>query len=139
MARNKLMRGALLLALMLALAFAAPLSGVHAANANLQATEPVTRYAAETDDYATFDPQKGEDNVSINPIENLFVGLTDIDPKTQEVRPALATKWTTNSAGDVWTFTLRNDVPWVNYDPSTKKTRTLGMVKPTNSVTGIKG
>src|SRR5579859_5002132 len=138
MARGKLMRGVLLLALVLAVVFVAPLSAAQAAKANLQATEPITRYAAETDDYATFDPQRGEDNVSINPIENLFVGLTDIDPKTQEVRPALATKWTMNDAGDVWTFTLRNDVPWVNYDPATKKVSQIGMVTAGDVVYGIK-
>ena len=41
--------------------------------------EPVTYYGYETTDIPGLDPQVGEDAVSINMIENLFVNLTNFD------------------------------------------------------------
>jgi ABC-type transport system substrate-binding protein len=110
--------GALVLAL-------APLSVVRAAHIGeqrlvltsplLQSPEPVTLYTASTGLIATLDPQVAQDTASIQIIENLFLGLTDFDPKTNTIRAELATSWEANAEGDVWTFTLRDDVPWVRY------------------------
>jgi oligopeptide transport system substrate-binding protein len=113
-----------------ALVLGVPLSTVRASTGDntvvltspmLQGTEPVTIYGAGDVLIPTLDPQKAEDSVSVGPIENLFLGLTDIDPKSTTIRPEVATKWEKNEKGDVWTFTLRNDIPWVRWDPKAKQ------------------
>lgn len=48
-------------------------------------------------------------------VENLFVGLTRLDPSTQTVEPALAESWTVSEDGLTWTFTLRDDIQWVRH------------------------
>ncbi|MBN1680417.1 MAG: peptide ABC transporter substrate-binding protein [Anaerolineae bacterium] len=50
-------------------------------------------------------------------VENLFVGLTRYDPLTHQVEPMLAESWSVSENGLTWTFTLREDVNWVRYDP----------------------
>ncbi|MCC7206918.1 MAG: peptide ABC transporter substrate-binding protein [Anaerolineae bacterium] len=102
-----------------------------------QAAGPVTLYSASTEQIATLDPQRTEDNVSIQPVENLFLGLTDYDPQTNQVVPELATSWERNDGGDVWTFNLRDDVPWVRYNPSTKEFTEVRKVVAGDFVYGI--
>src|SRR5262245_54615348 len=138
MRRNRLIRALPLVALATMMILATPLSAVQAAPTDggpvvltspmLQGTEPVTFYGAGTGIIPTFDPQKVEDAVSVGPVENLFLGLTDVDPKTTSIRPEVATKWEKNETGDVWTFTLRNDIPWVRWDPKTQKATELRKV-----------
>ncbi|MGD8633329.1 MAG: peptide ABC transporter substrate-binding protein [Anaerolineales bacterium] len=86
------------------------------------ASEPVTQYAYSTTDIPTLDPQIGEDVVSINYIENLFVHLTNVDLATNEVVPEAATSWDISDDGLTYTFTLRTDIPWVKYNPVTGET-----------------
>ena len=45
------------------------------------------------------------------------MGLTRVDPETAEVLPFLATSWDISEDGTVYTFHMRDDVPWVKYDP----------------------
>jgi oligopeptide transport system substrate-binding protein len=104
----------------------------------VQDAGPVTNYLLAGGQISTFDPQIAEDAVSITPIENMFLGLTDADPKTTAVRPEMATEWKVNEAGDVWTFTLRTDVPWVRYDPQTKEVVKLRNVTAQDFVYGIR-
>ncbi|MFN2274484.1 MAG: ABC transporter substrate-binding protein, partial [Anaerolineales bacterium] len=85
-------------------------------------TEPVTNYAYDTTDIPTLDPQIGEDVVSIDYIENLFVNLTNVDLATNEVVPEAATSWDISADGLTYTFTIRNDIPWVKHNPVTKET-----------------
>jgi oligopeptide transport system substrate-binding protein len=85
-------------------------------------TEPVTNYGYSTTDIPTLDPQIGEDVVSINYIENLFVHLTNVDLATNEVVPEAATAWTVSDDGLTYTFTIRTDIPWVKYNPVTGET-----------------
>jgi oligopeptide transport system substrate-binding protein len=47
-------------------------------------------------------------------VYELFVGLTRQDEETAEVQPAMARSWEVSADGLVWTFDLRQDVPWVN-------------------------
>ncbi len=47
------------------------------------------------------------------------MGLTRPDPVTGEVLPYLATDWDVSEDGTVYTFNMRDDIPWVNYDPAT--------------------
>jgi ABC-type transport system substrate-binding protein len=67
----------------------------------LQSPEPITLYTASTGLIATLDPQVAQDTASIAIIENLFLGLTDFDPKTNTIRAELATSWQANETGDV--------------------------------------
>jgi oligopeptide transport system substrate-binding protein len=103
-----------------------------------QATEPITNYAADATPVVTFDPQAASDATSIPPIENLFLGLTDLDPKTTAVRAELATSWEVDETGTVWTFTLRDDVPWVRFDPATGETTEVRKVTAQDVEFGMK-
>ena len=84
--------------------------------------EPVTYYNYSTADIPTLDPAVGEDEVSINYIENLFVQLTNVDPSTAEILPEAATSWDISQDGMTYTFTLRNDIPWVYHNPVSAET-----------------
>lgn len=58
-------------------------------------------------------------------IANLFVGLTRFHPETSEVIPYLATEWESGedaSGNQTWTFHLRNNIAWVNFDRFTAVT-----------------
>lgn len=58
-------------------------------------------------------PQLNQSDDGINLIENLFVGLTRLNPATQQIEPYLAESWESSSDGREWTFNLRNDIHWV--------------------------
>ncbi len=88
---------------------------------------PVTLDTATTTEISSLDPQLGTDVVSIEVYENLFLGLTDLDAFTNEIVPELATSWDISADGLVWTFTLRNDVNWMRYDPTSD---TAEVVRP---------
>ena len=68
------------------------------------------------------DPALGTDTTSVQVDEMLFLGLTDFDDETSEVIPELATSWEVSDDGLVWTFHIRDDVPWVQYNPATGET-----------------
>ena len=67
----------------------------------------------------TLDPALASDTTSVDATYNLFMGLTRSDPVTGELVPGLATDWSVSDDGLVWTFNMRDDVPWVHYDPNT--------------------
>jgi oligopeptide transport system substrate-binding protein len=101
--------------------------------------EPITAREAEPGDITTLDPQLASDELSINPLENLFLGLTDNNPdQPGNIMPELATSWTYNTDGTVWTFTLRNDVPWVRWDPVNHTGEVVRMVTAGDVVYGVK-
>ncbi|MDM8518422.1 ABC transporter substrate-binding protein [Anaerolineales bacterium HSG6] len=60
--------------------------------------------------------ERAEDDAQIR---NLFIGLIETDPQSSLILPSLATDWTSSEDGDEWTFMLRDDVAWVEYDPQT--------------------
>jgi oligopeptide transport system substrate-binding protein len=70
------------------------------------------------------DPALSTDTTSVFVDEQLFLGLTDFDDETSEVIPELATDWSVSEDGLVWTFNMRDDVPWVYYDPATGEVST---------------
>jgi len=76
----------------------------------------------------TLDPALVEDDLSVNVVNNLFIGLTTVDPVTQKITKSLATDWQKNDDGTVWTFTLRGDIPWVKWDPAAQKATELRKV-----------
>jgi ABC-type oligopeptide transport system substrate-binding subunit len=59
------------------------------------------------------DPQKVSDPDGIDLVENLFVGLTRFNNRTNLVDPWLAREWEVDNNGRIWTFRLRDDVFWV--------------------------
>jgi oligopeptide transport system substrate-binding protein len=67
-------------------------------------------------DVSTLDPGLAQDVSSITMIEESFVGLTRLDEVTSELHPGMAPKWDMTPDGKVYTFHLRNDVPWVRWD-----------------------
>ncbi|MBN1888938.1 MAG: peptide ABC transporter substrate-binding protein [Thermoflexales bacterium] len=67
-------------------------------------------------DVPTLDPSISEDTSSITVIEESFVALTRLDEVTSELNPGMATKWDISQDGKIYTFHLRNDVPWVRWD-----------------------
>ena len=62
-------------------------------------------------------------------VENLFVGLTRLDPDTGEVHPWLAESWERSGDGLTWTVFLRDDMQWVQVNPDS------GEVTPTRPIT----
>lgn len=87
--------------------------------------EPVTLYWNWATEPPTLDPSLATDTTSVDAIRNLFVGLTQFHPETGEVEPYLATEWSVgedDEGNQTWTFTLRDDIAWVNYDPTTGET-----------------
>lgn len=67
----------------------------------------------------TLDPGLAEDTVSIEVIEQLFLGLTDYHPETYEVMPELAESWAVSEDGKTYTFTLKEGVTWSDGKPVT--------------------
>ena len=79
-----------------------------------QGSEPLTLNINLGTDPPTLDPALATDTTSLTVIEQLFIGLVDLDDETAEVRPELANSWTVSPDGTVYTFTLRSDVYWTD-------------------------
>jgi oligopeptide transport system substrate-binding protein len=58
------------------------------------------------------DPNKINGNPEINICTNLFVRLTQTNPKTGEIIPDLAERWDISADGREYTFHLRKDAKW---------------------------
>lgn len=101
--------------------------------------EPVTWYGATSQPVNTFDPQRAQDAYSITGIEQLFLGLTNNDPMVPgNITPELATSWTTSEDGLQWTFTLRNDVNWIRWDPVSDTAEVIRPVTAFDAAYGIR-
>ena len=87
---------------------------------------------------STLDPALAGDKASVACVENLFLGLTDLHPATNEVVPELATEWTVSKDGLVWTFTMRRDARWVRYRPGTGEVADVGPVTAHDVVYGVR-
>jgi oligopeptide transport system substrate-binding protein len=81
--------------------------------------EPVTLRWNFSTEPPTIDPSLATDTTSVDVVTNMFMGLTRGDPVTGEVLPYLATDWDVSEDGLVYTFNMRGDIPWVNYNPTT--------------------
>lgn len=123
MRRNHLWYGLALLLVLLALAActAAPAAPGEANAPAAPATsgEALTLRLATVSEPSTLDPNLAEDYYSITPIEQMFLGLTNINNATSEIEPELAESWTVSDDGTVWTFNLRQDVKWSDGNPVT--------------------
>lgn len=67
-------------------------------------------------DVPNLDPSISEDTSSITVVEETFMGLTRLDEVTNELHPGMAKSWDISDDGLVYTFHLRDDVPWVRWD-----------------------
>jgi oligopeptide transport system substrate-binding protein len=67
----------------------------------------------------TLDPNLAEDFYSITPVEQLYLGLTNLNTETEQVEPELAESWTISDDGTVWTFKMREDAVWSDGNPVT--------------------
>lgn len=105
----------------------APAAGTEAgaAGATDQAAEtgtaatPVTVRVSTVSEPSTLDPNLAEDVYSITPIEQLFLGLTNLNNETGAVEPELAESWTVSEDGLTWTFNMRKDAVWSDGTPVT--------------------
>ncbi|MGH8149808.1 MAG: peptide ABC transporter substrate-binding protein, partial [Steroidobacteraceae bacterium] len=66
----------------------------------------------------SLDPSLSIDVTGQQVIDDLFEGLTTLDPKGNVI-PGVATSWDVSSDGKTWTFHLRHDARWSNGDPVT--------------------
>jgi oligopeptide transport system substrate-binding protein len=75
-------------------------------------------------DIPTIDPALTTDTSSVQIVEEAFVGLSRANEETSLSEPGLADSWDVvdNADGtETITFHLRNDVPWVRYNPDSGK------------------
>lgn len=78
--------------------------------------QPVTLRLNLAGEPLSIDPALAADPAALDVVANLFMGLTQVDGQGH-VQPALASGWSVSEDGLRWTFTLREDVSWVNYRP----------------------
>jgi len=67
----------------------------------------------------TIDPRQVFDEGGLTMVQQSAENLVFNNPHTNVLEPVLATKWSSNPAGDVWTFTLRQGVTFNNGQPMT--------------------
>ena len=84
----------------------------------------------------TVDPSLTSDSVGVEISENIFLGLTNLNADGT-IEPELATEWSVSEDGLVYTFNMRDDVPWVNYTPSQGIVE-VGQVTADDIVYGVK-
>jgi len=89
------------------------------APAEAAAGDEVVLRLSTTSEPTTLDPNLAEDYYSITPVEQMFLGLTNINNETAAIEPELAESWETSEDGLTWTFNLRNDVLWSDGQPVT--------------------
>ena len=70
-------------------------------------------------DIPTLDPSLATDTSSIQTGVELWVGLTFLNEVSGEVEAGMATDWEISDDGLVYTFHLRDDVPWVFFNNAT--------------------
>jgi peptide/nickel transport system substrate-binding protein len=97
----------------LALALAACGGGGSGTNA---AATPLVM--ARVKDAVGLDPAHQTDGISLNTTAEVMENLVTFKPGTFDIAPALATKWNSNAAGTVWTFTLRRGATFADGTPA---------------------
>jgi oligopeptide transport system substrate-binding protein len=100
--------------------------------------EPVVLHANHGSEPPTLDPALATDTTSVECDKQFFLGLTQAYLDTVDIVPELATEWSVSGDGLTWTFKMRDDVQWVNYNPETKETTEVGPVTAHDVVYGVK-
>lgn len=67
----------------------------------------------------TMDPTLMQENLSIDLAQNVYDALTQFNPETSKLEPALAKSWDVSPDAKVYTFHLREDAKFSNGDPVT--------------------
>lgn len=116
-----------------------PDSGANSEPAVQPAPPSVTLRVATGQPPGSLDPARVSfsDTIGYDLAENLYIGLTELDPATNSVQPSLATTWTVSTDGLRWNFTLRDDLTWVAFDPAANAVTTLRPVTADDVVYGI--
>jgi len=70
-------------------------------------------------DIPTIDPALSTDTSSTQIVWLTMGGVTNQNEVTTAIEPGLANEWAISDDGTVYTFKLRDDVPWVEYDSTT--------------------
>jgi peptide/nickel transport system substrate-binding protein len=111
-------RLSLVVALLAAAALTACGSGAPAGGSADAAPQPggTLRFAVSSDQ-GCLDPQQVGSNDSIYVLRQIVDSLTDQDPTTGELKPWLATSWTTTPDARSYTFTLRQGVTFSDGTP----------------------
>jgi len=99
------------------------------------ASDPITLNFNLGGDPLTLDPALAIDMESVSVIEQLFMGLLDLDDETGEVQPELATTWAVSPDGTVYTFTLRTDAVWSDGNPVTAQDVRYGILRSLDPAT----
>ncbi len=102
-----------------------PVEATTPVEADVPETEPVVLRMAIGSEPPTLDPNLAEDTTSIDADKQLFMGLLKVNGETSELENELATDWEVSDDGTVYTFSMRDDVSWVRYDPDTEKIEEL--------------
>ena len=76
-------------------------------------------YELASNEMETFCIQKTQNAKELNVLTNCFDGLLGVD-KTGKLIPAVAKEWGSDDNGKTWTFHLRDDVTWVDYQGNEK-------------------
>ncbi|MBN1287290.1 MAG: hypothetical protein JXB47_17960 [Anaerolineae bacterium] len=103
-----------------------------------QEGEPTTLYDAATTNLTTLDPQRVGDKPTMDAVENLFLGLVDLDPQTGAPRPELAARWEVNPEGTEYYFWLHPDVSWVRWDPVNEQAQVVRSVTAGDVVNAVR-
>jgi oligopeptide transport system substrate-binding protein len=83
---------------------------------------------------ATLDPQRAEDDSSLEIIRDLYEGLVGESPDGEFV-PGAADSWVVSGDGLSWIFTLRSDGRWSNGDPVLAADFVAGLQRAVDPVT----
>jgi oligopeptide transport system substrate-binding protein len=122
----------------LVVVLASMIAAQHSAQARSPAkplTQTLTLNISQATDPLTLDPALSTDTDSNNHIEQLFIGLVDLDDNTSAVRPELATSWTVSPDDLVYTFTLRSDAVWSDGHPITAMDVRYGILRSLDPAT----
>jgi ABC-type oligopeptide transport system substrate-binding subunit len=95
---------------------------------------PVTLDLSFIANRPSIDPQKTSNDVAVDLMQNLFVGLTNYNHETNQIEPELARSWEVEANGRIWTFHLRDDVYWIRPSADTPKRGQLWSVDPLRPV-----
>ena len=76
---------------------------------NEQTAQDVLYHVYHSSPFVTLDPSTEYSN-GILVLQNVYETLTYYNSETGELEPKLATEWSSNEEGTVWTFKLREDV-----------------------------
>lgn len=72
-------------------------------------------------DVPTIDPNLATDTTSVQIDMMAFPGITVLDEETSQEYAGMAEKWDVSADGLVYTFHLRNNIPWVKWDGAKKE------------------